>query len=390
MADFKRAIQVLLVCVFTAMLGLGIISPIMPLYAQDLGATYTQIGLLSSAWSISRLIFSTPMGKYSDVKGRKRVIAAGLLIYATVSILYTFANDFTSLVSIRFIHGLGSAMSMPVAMAYAAELAPQGQEGRYMGNINMAMFAGMGLGPLIGGSLTDFFASKSVPFYVMSALTALSLLLTLAFLPEDRKQRELAQRPQASFRRVLSNKMLRAAFVYRAVGALGRGSVMGFLSIYVSGGSDVGGLGIAVSLTGLIMSVGQVTGAFMQRPFGELADRYDKVALTLIGGFLGAVGIALFPFASTSWTVLAAMLVFSVGGALGMPALTAIVAIEGRDIGVGTTMSVLQTSMSLGMISGPLASGILGEMFGLKPIFFIGGAIMLLGTVCFYVLQRYG
>lgn len=390
MADVKRAIQVLLVCVFTAMLGLGIISPIMPLYAQDLGATLTQIGLLSSAWSISRLIFSTPMGRYSDVKGRKRVIAAGLLIYATVSILYTFARDFTSLVSIRFIHGLGSAMSMPVAMAYAAELAPQGQEGRYMGNINMAMFAGMGLGPFIGGSLTDFFASKSVPFYVMSALTALSLLLTLAFLPEDRKQRELAQRPQASFRRVLSNKMLRAAFVYRAVGALGRGSVMGFLSMYVSGGSDVGGLGIAVSLTGLIMSVGQVTAAFMQRPFGELADRYDKVALTLLGGLLGSIGIALFPIASTSWTVLAAMLVFSVGGALGMPALTALVAIEGRDIGIGTTMSVLQTSMSLGMISGPLASGILGEMFGLRPIFFIGGAIMLLGTVCFYVLQRFG
>jgi len=388
--NVKRAIQVLLVCVFTAMLGLGIVSPIMPLYAQDLGATLSQIGLLSSAWSLSRLIFSTPVGRYSDVRGRKKIIAVGLLIYATVSILYTFAWDITSLVSIRFVHGLGSAMSMPVAMAYAAELAPQGQEGRYMGNINMAMFAGMGLGPFIGGTLTDIFASKSVPFYVMSALTALSLLLTLAFLPEDRKERELAQRPKASFREVLSNKMLRATFVYRVVGALGRGSVMGFLAMYVSGGPEVGGLGISISLTGLILSVGQVTSAFMQRPFGELADRYDKVVLTLLGGFLGAAGIALFPFAKTSWTVFAAMLVFSVGGALGMPALTALVAIEGRDIGVGTTMSVLQTSMSLGMISGPLISGILGEMFGLGPIFFVGSLIMMIGTVIFYVLLKFG
>ena len=59
----QRGLQVLLLSVFTAMLGLGIIGPIMPIYAQDLGATMVQIGLLSSAWSISRLIFTAPMGR---------------------------------------------------------------------------------------------------------------------------------------------------------------------------------------------------------------------------------------------------------------------------------------------------------------------------------------
>ncbi|MBC8498538.1 MFS transporter [Candidatus Bathyarchaeota archaeon] len=80
MLKIERSIQILLVCIFVAMLGLGIISPIMPLYASDLGANLVQIGLLSSAWSISRLVFTAPAGRYSDRGSKKRVIMAGLLV----------------------------------------------------------------------------------------------------------------------------------------------------------------------------------------------------------------------------------------------------------------------------------------------------------------------
>ncbi len=65
----------------------------------------------------------------------------GLFVYAIVSLLYIFAWDFNSLLFFRFLHGIGSAATIPVAMAYAAELAPQGQEGKYMGTLNLAMRA---------------------------------------------------------------------------------------------------------------------------------------------------------------------------------------------------------------------------------------------------------
>jgi len=261
-----RAIQVLLVCVFTAMLGLGIVSPIMPLYAKSLGATFVQIGLLSSAWSISRLVFTPPFGRLSDTRSKKKIIACGLATYMVVSILYTFAWDFTSLVSMRFLHGLGSAMAMPIATAYAAELAPEGSEGRFMGTMNFALFAGMGLGPFIGGYLTDAF-SLSAPFYFMGALTALSLLLTLLFLPEERRRSKVGGRPRPSFRKVLSNRLLRAAFIYRVVGALGRGSIMGFLALFISGSTEIGGLAMPVSVAGLILSAGTT------HPAGRGAER---------------------------------------------------------------------------------------------------------------------
>jgi MFS family permease len=274
-------------------------------------------------------------------------------------------------------------------MAYGATVAPKGREGRYMGLMISSMFAGVGLGPYLGGTLTDMFGTKNVAFYAMGGLSAISLILVTVFLPDERVKVEGGDKSRPSFMKVLSIRILRAAFIYRVVGALGRGSVLGFLSIYLSTSVVEGGLGISYSMVGLILSVSYLASAFLQGPFGELADRYNKIVLILLGGVLGALGLALIPLARNTWEVIAAQLVFTVGGTLGMPALTAIVAIEGREIGPGTTMSFLSSSESLGMIMGPLLSGIFGDLFGMKIIFFIGSVIYLTGTGFFFILQRH-
>ena len=189
------------------------------------------------------------------------------------------------------------ALTTPIAMAYAAGLAPKGREGRTLGTLTLAMFAGWGLGPLIGGTLVDLF-SMTFPFCVMGALNSLSLILTLVLLPEEVHPDGDKTRP--SYRKVLSNPALRAVFVYRAVITLGMSSLMGFLAIYISGSADVGGLGLSLSMAGLVMSLGQVVSATLQRPFGELADRYDKVLLVLIGSGIASAGFILFARAYSS------------------------------------------------------------------------------------------
>jgi DHA1 family multidrug resistance protein-like MFS transporter len=383
----ERGLQVLLLTIFVAMLGLGIVGPIMPLYAQTFGATYLQIGLLSSAWSISRFIFSAPAGRLSDSKGKKKVIVGGLLVYSVVSLLYTFAWDFNSLLFFRFIHGLGSAMASPVAMAYAAELAPRGQEGKYMGTMTLAMFGGMGVGPFIGGSLTDAF-SLSAPFYVMCALTAVSLACTTLFLPEMQLRDPTNSKPRPTFRKVLSNKMLLASFMYRAVNSLGNSSIMGFLSVFMASTVMEGGLGLSVMDAGTVLSVGQIIGAILQRPSGSLADRYSKRNLIMLGGVISALGMASFAWSSTFWHVMLARVIFATGSALITPAISSIAAIEGKEFGLGTTMSVLESAMSLGMMIGPLLSGVLADALSLKPIFYVGSAISFIGVGVFWVLQR--
>ena len=123
---------------------------------------------------------------------------------------------------------------------------------------------------------------------------------------------------------------------------------------------------------------------------GVVADRFNKTHLITLGGIISAIGMALFPLSKTFFHILGARLLFSAGSALMMPALSAIAAIEGREYGVGTTMSVLQSAMSLGMMGGPLLSGIFADMFSLKPIFYVGSGISFLGLIIFHILQPRG
>jgi len=382
----ERALQALLLSIFVAMLGLGVVSPIMPLYAESLGATFTQIGLLTSAWSISRFIFSVPAGTLSDKIGRKKVIMIGLGGYALVSLLYIVAWSFPSLLIFRFLHGIGSAMAIPVAMAYAADLAPKGQEGKYMGTMNLAMFGGMGVGPLIGGTLTDMF-SLSAPFYLMCGGTALSLLTVLAFLPESKEVSAKGPKAKPSFTKVLTNRVLLANFVFRTINSVGRGAIFGFLTIYISNSISNGGLGLSVTIAGTVLSVGQLSNALLQRPCGDLADKYNKKTLIILGGILSAIGMAGFPLSSTFWQLMASRLIFSLGSAMMTPAMSAIEAIEGKNYGLGTTMSVMQSSMSLGNMAGPLISGILADIFSLRPIFYLGSLVSFIGLGLFLLLQ---
>jgi MFS family permease len=162
---------------------------------------------------------------------------------------------------------------------------------------------------------------------------------------------------------------------------------MGFLTIFMTTAVAEGGLGLSVTEGGIVLSVGQLSSAFLQRPCGVLADQHDKNRLIIMGGMVAVVGMALFPFAHSFWQVLAARLLFSAGSALMTPAITAIAAIEGRGLGIGTTMSVLQSAMSLGMMAGPLISGVFADVFSLKPVFWLGSAISLLGLGLFVVLQ---
>ncbi len=277
----KRALRTLLICVFIAMIGLGIVSPIMPIYASDLGATGVWIGLIYSSFSLSRALLMTPIGRASDTRSKKKIMCLELGAYALVSILYVFAWSPPFLMVVRFIHGVGSAMVIPVASAYVVELTPKGEEGRYMGMMNMAMFTGFGVGPLIGGYLTSF--SYAVTFYAMTALISVSLLLTLIFVPEESSLNiEKRNKLVPSLRIVMSNKRLRGIFIYRLIDAFGRGSIMAFLSLFANQT-----LGIPLPTVSLLLSVGILANSLLQTPMGVIADKCDRAAL-VVGGLIGS------------------------------------------------------------------------------------------------------
>jgi len=143
------------IAVSVAMMGMGIISPIMPLYIRSFGAGGTAVGAVFAAFSVSRLLLGPVAGALSDRVGRKRLIVWGLGAYAVVSVLYVVAQNLWQLGIFRLLHGVGSILVTPIAQAYVGDLTPVGREGRITNIFYASMFAGMALGPLLGGYLVE-------------------------------------------------------------------------------------------------------------------------------------------------------------------------------------------------------------------------------------------
>ncbi|MBA7613569.1 putative MFS-type transporter YfcJ [subsurface metagenome] len=377
-----RAFRILVLSVFVAMMGLGIISPIIPNYASDLGATGVMIGLIYSSFSLSRAILQAPIGRLSDSYSKKKIIIIGLVGYTVTSVLYTFVTSPETLILVRMLHGVGSAMVMPVAMAYAIELTPEGQEGKYMGYLSTALFSGFGAGPLLGGYIYENYSTALV-FNAMSVLVSISLVLTILFVPDERTLGARRERPKVSFWKILTHKKLSGVFVYRAVNALGRGTIMGFLPLFA-----VQTLGISGTAVGIILSVGIFINAFLQTPMGVIADRYDRKRLLIWGGLISSLGYFYMIRIGSTAELFAARLIVSAGSALSLPAVTAIIAEEGKELGAGSTVGVFNTAMSVGQIVGPVFTGFLLDNYGMGTVFNFAGAVGIVSVAAFYLMSR--
>jgi len=142
----KRVFLVSFMAVFVSMIGIGLIVPLLPIYAESLGARGIWLGVIFSGFSISRALFMPFVGKWSDQKGRKIFIALGLFLYTIISLGFIAARNAEELIVVRLLQGFAAAMVVPVAMAYIGELSPKEHEGYYMGIFNIALYAGFGFG----------------------------------------------------------------------------------------------------------------------------------------------------------------------------------------------------------------------------------------------------
>ncbi len=179
----KKAFAVLVGSMFISMMGMGIVSPFLPIYANTLGASSLQVGLVQAAFNITGIGTLLFVGRLSDRFGRKSFLSAGLSILAVASVGLMFSRDIVHLIAWRLVQGLGASAHLPIAQAYLGDITPEGNEGKWMGYFNAVLFAGMGAGPLIGGVITDAFSIRAA-FLFMAVLNILGLIATLVFLKE--------------------------------------------------------------------------------------------------------------------------------------------------------------------------------------------------------------
>ncbi len=377
----KKVFPILGLSIFSSMLGVGIILPLLPIYAENLGATGIWLGVIFAGFSISRTIIMPVAGRLSDRRGRKLILGIGLFAFALTSLGYIWANDTASLLLVRFLQGIAAGMILPIAQAYIGDIAPEGEEGKWMGYFNATFFTGFGFGPLMGGILTEHLGMNAA-FYAMGGLNLLAFLGVALFLPEI-STRKKATAANSSYKDIAASSTMRGLFSFRLGFALARGAFVTFLPILA--GIN---LGLSPSLVGTLLAVNILGMSLLQIPAGIIADRFSKRALVVLGCAIHLVALALIPAVGNFWHLLVLCVLLGIGGAIAMPAASVLVISQGRRFGMGVTMATFSVAMSAGLAIGPILAGVMADFLSISTVFYFAAAVVLVGAVAFSRFTR--
>jgi len=374
----------ILLAVFTVMLGLGIITPLIPGFARNLGANGLVLGAIFSVFSISRTLLTPVTGILSDRWGRRTFMLVGLVWYCLVSIAYIGADSIPVLLLVRVLHGMAAALVIPAANAYVGDLAPRQKEGTYTSLFLASFLSGFALGPALGGLFHDRFGMDWC-FVTLGVLAFCSFLLTLFLVPTLRMTRAAGpQDCEHGLRAVLQSRLSVTLLVFTTISAVGRGSIVSFLPLLAAEK-----LGLSASLFGLVITVNLLLAALLQVPFGMLADRLNRKALLLTGTVLSGAMFAALPLVGDFAGLLAVNVVMGVGVALFFPSSQALAVSLSRGKGIGTMLSLLQTATGVGFAAGPLLSGLIYKTWGIDPVFYVCAGFLGLAALYGLTLFRF-
>ncbi|MBF0259531.1 MAG: MFS transporter [Desulfamplus sp.] len=366
--------------IFATVTGVGIVVPLLPVYASSLGADGIYVGLIFGSFSFSRTLLLPYFGRLSDRKGRKPFIIAGLVGYTLVSLSFLLTESVSSLIVIRTLQGIASAMVMPVVQAYVGEITPEGMEGYSMSLFNLSLFASLSLGPIMGGAINDFW-SLDAAFICMGLLSLAGLILSFVYLPsidcEYIKHRDTSSIPWSL---LIKDMQLMGLFIYRFGYTGCIGIIWCFMPIFAQNRLPA----LSGSAVGVLVTIGVFVSGLLQLPMGYLADRINRRIMVIAGGVICALSMFMI-FKSNSYPhLMLSVAIFGIGGGISMPPLMALTLIKGKEhCAMGSVMAIITVAHSLGMMAGSMGAGVAMDYFSLDSIFPCGTALMTVGVIMF-------
>ncbi|MEW6406101.1 MAG: MFS transporter [Chloroflexota bacterium] len=374
----NRNLAILFFTLVVAMLGFGIIIPILPFYVESFGGGGLEMGMLMSIFSLMQFIFSPIWGSLSDKFGRKRLLLLGALGNALSMAWLGFAGSYWSIFGARALSGILSSATMPVAMAYISDSTDEKSRGGGMGIVGAAFGVGMVLGPGIGGTLTK--VSLQAPFFFATGASILAMILIWFLLPESLPEEK---RGKDSLVRGLD---LRAMW-HALFGPIGFLLILAFLHNFALTNFegiygfyaqrrynyDPPTIGLIMTIVGLVSALvqGALTGPATRR-FGDV-NVIKASLLASVFGFLSMV------FALDLGWVLFTAGFFVFSNAMLRPGVASLTS-KRAHMGQGAAMGLSNAFMSLGRIVGPLWAGNVLDL-NLNYPFVTGAVIMLFAFV---------
>lgn len=368
---------VLMLNLFIALLGQGMVIPILPEYLKQFDAAGTAAGYLVAAFGAAQFLFSPIGGQLSDRLGRKKLIIAGLLFTVVSDYLFAVGHTLPLLYAARFIGGIGLGLMVPSVMAYVADSTTPATRAKGMGYLGAAMNLGMVLGPGLGGLIAEF--GIRVPYYCAAGLSllaaGLSLLLRETLTPERRaaagvhKRQPIARQVADSFRTPYFRYLL---LVFVMTFGLVNYETVYALFVEQKYGFDARSISIVITLGAVIGIVCQIW------LLDRAVRRFGEIRLIRLSLILTAAALVLMLIQFNLVYLLLISAIFFAFNSFLRPTVGTLIANAAGDR-QGYAAGLNTTYMSLGSIVGPLLAGWLFDVQINLP--YVLGAVILLAAL---------
>ncbi len=383
--------------VLVDVLGLTIILPLLPFYAERLGASATVVGMLISSYALCQLIAGPILGRMSDRIGRKPLLIVSQMGTLAGFLILAFSHSLALVFLSRVIDGL-TAGNLSLAQAYIADITEPENRAKSFGIIGIAFGIGFLIGPVISGFLAQF--GLAYPIFAAAFLSASSIVCTATLLPKvephtdqgasgpgGRRLDIFEWRAYAEyFARPKLGALLWQYFFFAFSFAL---FISGF-ALYAQrrytlhgqpfGAKEVGYIFAYVGFLGLILQGGLM---------GRLVKWLGERTLVWTGFGVSALGYGLLAWTNTIWQLLGASTVNSYGGVL-RPAVTSLITQQAGKREQGVVLGLTQSITSISQIVAPVIAGALIDRGQLGAWALATGGVAFLGMLASFPRKSNG
>ena len=185
-SEKKSALSLLIVVMMTSFLTTFTGSALnlsVPAISGEFHAGAVSIGWIITGYILASAALSVPFGRLADLYGKKKVLVAGQISFTACAFLCSFAWNIETIVAFRLVQGIGAAMIFATNTAILVAFFPPEKRGKMLGLSVSATYAGLSLGPVIGGVMNHHFGWRSI-FYITAALAAAAAFLAVFRLKE--------------------------------------------------------------------------------------------------------------------------------------------------------------------------------------------------------------
>jgi DHA1 family multidrug resistance protein-like MFS transporter len=355
-------------------IGFAVIFPFLPLYVAELG-TNTSLSLefwaamVFSGQALAMALAAPVWGSLADRFGHKVMVERAMFGGALTLLLMGFVRSAEELVLLRVLQGLLTG-TISAANALVASVAPRERMGYAMGMLQVGLWSGVAIGPLIGGIMADTLGFRAT-FVLTSALLLAAGFLVLVGVKAGGRPRPTPGKARVgmiqSWNAILHVAGVPMAYVLRFLSSLGQSMLLPFLPLFITMLMQNGDL--VSTMTGLVVGVTSATSTAAAIYLGRLGDRIGHRRILIVSALAAGVFFVPQSFVTAPWQLL--VLQGLSGAAWGgmPPALSALLARYTRAGSEGIVYGLDASLVAGARAAAPLVGALVVLLFGLRGIY---------------------